>query len=205
MQPWDLLLEPIRLALFLLIHLLGGSAGGGIIALSLIVRLALLPLTLRAAAHAHRTRRTLEAFRPRLDRLRRRWADDPRRLARETLALYRRHGIRPMAGMVPVLFQLPVVAALYAVIRTGAAAGGRFLWIGSLAKPDAALALLVAALSGASVAAVGAGPRGAWAAAAGMTLLLLWRMAAGVGLYWGVSSGVALVQAVFLRRLRARG
>ena len=49
---WSSFVDLLRVVLFALAHVCGGSLGGGIVMLSLIVRLALLPLTLRVAMRA---------------------------------------------------------------------------------------------------------------------------------------------------------
>ena len=50
---WSLFLELLRVVLFAFAHVCGGSLGGGIVILSLVIRLALLPLTLRMAVSTH--------------------------------------------------------------------------------------------------------------------------------------------------------
>ena len=98
---------------------------------------------------------------------------------------------------------MPVLVGLFSAVRNAAKAGGRFLWIPNVAKPDWLLAIVVAALTYAAVA------LGARDAESNKMLLLippliaflaLARLAAGVGLYWGVSSLVGLLQAAIIRR-----
>lgn len=100
--------------------------------------------------------------------------------------------------------------ALFDAVRQCAAAGGRFLWIRDISRPDIALAVLVAAVTAGSMA---AGPQPDIPAQqrqlllimpALFTLLALWQMAAGVGLYWGISSVVGVAQGVIVRRALAR-
>src|ERR1041384_7461872 len=96
---WNLLVDAIRLALFTSAHVLGGSAGAGILAFSLIVRIALLPITLRAA----RQMRDLQAAR-RLDPK----APPPRNLGS--------------------LIQLPIGLAMYQAVSTSSRGKTAFLW-----------------------------------------------------------------------------
>lgn len=206
MNAWHLLLELFRNALFSLTHIWGGSAGAAIITLSLGVRIGLMPLSLAAARRSRRLADAMKKVKPELERLRSKHSDDPVRLNTELATLYRRHGVRPIrdSGWLPGLLQMPVVLALYSVVRTGAGLAGRFLWIPSLARPDAILAGAVAALSGFAVlvgsSSPGAGARALAVVAALGTLLLLSRMAAAVGLYWGVSSVIGMTQAAIIRR-----
>ncbi|MGD8277518.1 MAG: YidC/Oxa1 family membrane protein insertase [Gemmatimonadota bacterium] len=207
MEIWSGLVGLFRVALFGLAHVWGGSMGAAILTLSLVVRLALLPLTLRVARRARRYGEAQKALAPAMERLRRQWKDDPVRLNAEVLKLYRRKGIRPVrdSGLLGGFLQLPFVMALYSVIRQGAGAAGRFLWIGDLARPDRLLALGAAALA-AAVATASPSTGGAATARLGalvsvaFTYVVLTRLAAGVGLYWAASNLVGVGQGLILRR-----
>jgi YidC/Oxa1 family membrane protein insertase len=91
-----------------------------------------------------------------------------------------------------------------ALLRRARRGGGRFLWIGNIAKPDFLLTIAVTALTYAAVAvgAKDAEPNKTvmLLIPAVVTALVLSRLAAGIGLYWGVSSLVSLLQAVIVRR-----
>lgn len=211
MMFWDALLEGLASLLFALTHVCGGSLGLAIITLSLAVRIALLPLTLRIARRALRMQQALKALEPQLKRLHDRHRQDPIRLTRERQALLQRHGIRPVrdSGIIATLLQLPFMAALYSVIRDGAVAGGRFLWIGNLARPDALLALLVSASGGLLMALAPSATnphayRVAVVLSVLVTFLIVSRLAAGVALYWAATNAVSIVQAQLLRRERKR-
>lgn len=213
MLGWDALVELLRESVFVLAHLFGGSLGSAIAALSVTVRLLLLPLTLRTALRVREHQLRLRTLAPTLERLRARYAHDPMQLAARTRALYRRHGLRPIPEGVfrAALVQLPLGAALYQAISGGLGAGHRFLWISDLAKPDALLATAVAALAAGATAATPSATGNSGPAAhlpvflsGAVTLLVVWRVAAGVGVYWGASSLVGVVQGLLVRRLSAR-
>jgi len=72
---WSSFLDLIRVVLFSLAHVCGGSLGGGIIMLSLLVRLALLPLTLRLALRAREHQAVLRGLEPQLAALKMRHAE----------------------------------------------------------------------------------------------------------------------------------
>lgn len=211
MEIWTWLIEVFRGALFGLTHVYSGSVGAAILTLSIVVRVALMPVTLRATRRRLRMAAAQKKIQPQLEKLRRRWREDPARLNTEVLKLYRRHGIRPFrdSGFGGLLLQLPFVAALYTVIRQGAGAAGRFLWIRDLARPDVVLAGIASALTAlvalATPSAPGPGARIAVVISMLFTFLILTRLAAGVGLYWAASSAVGAVQGVLLRRVRAGG
>jgi YidC/Oxa1 family membrane protein insertase len=89
------------------------GAALAIVLFTLAIRLLMHPLARaqsRAAAQAQRSRAALA---PELAKLRRRFRNDPARLNRATVELYRKHGVSPFAGLLPALAQLPVFAVMY--------------------------------------------------------------------------------------------
>lgn len=152
----DMLLSPIRALILVATQALGGSLGGGIFAVSVLLRLALLPMTLRLARRARTRAAALARIQPQLQALRTRHAGEPERYLRESRLLLHNAGIRLIEprALLGGLLQAPIPAALYAALRGGLARGVRFLWIGDLARPDALLAC-VAALFGGTVAYLG--------------------------------------------------
>ncbi|MCM3613412.1 YidC/Oxa1 family membrane protein insertase [Microbacterium enclense] len=101
------------LALTAALDSLVGSAAAAVavVAVTLLVRLLLVPVGV-SQARAEQTRARLA---PRLRVLRERWRNDPERLQRETMQLYRDENVSPAAGCLPLLAQAPVVGLLYAV------------------------------------------------------------------------------------------
>jgi YidC/Oxa1 family membrane protein insertase len=205
---WSLFLDLLRVALFALAHVCGGSLGGGIVILSLVVRLALLPLTLRLAVRAHEYTVSLRNLAPALDALRKRHRNDPVALARaqQKLRADKGLGVAPKGTLLGSVVQVPIGAGVYQAIGLSARRAARFLWIGDLSRPDALVASIAAGLAGAAVV---AGPsstssRVGAALAAGVTFLVAWRLSAGVGLYWVASNVVGVVQSLLVRRVVSR-
>src|SRR5919107_3927868 len=106
---WSPFLDVLRAVLFAFAHVCGGSLGGGIVVLSLIVRLALLPLTYRLAVRTHEHQAALRRLKPQLDTLQQRYGTQPLRLAQETRALQARNGIgmAPKGTLLGALVQMP--------------------------------------------------------------------------------------------------
>src|SRR5207237_3710906 len=107
-----------RAAIFAAAQVFGGSLGAGIIAVSLGVRLALLPLTIRLARRALAQQAILARLQPKLQRLQRRYRNDPAARLQRTQALYRRAGV-PLfdpAAMLRGLFHVIVVAGVSSAI-----------------------------------------------------------------------------------------
>ncbi|WP_236240853.1 membrane protein insertase YidC [Streptomyces sp. CC228A] len=86
-----------------------------IVLVTLLVRLALLPLSV-AAARGQRARARLA---PQVAALRKRHARDPERLRRAVLELHTREKVSPLAGCLPGLLQLPVFVLLYQLFSAG--------------------------------------------------------------------------------------
>jgi YidC/Oxa1 family membrane protein insertase len=89
------------------------SYGFAIIALTCTVLAVLLPLTLQQA----KAMAAMQRLQPQLKRLRQEHKNDRQRLNQETVALYRRHGVNPAGGCLPMVVQLPVMIVMYRVIR----------------------------------------------------------------------------------------
>ena len=90
------------------------SPGLAIVLVTIAIRLALIPLNLSIVrAEGHRRR-----LAPRLAELRKRYAKQPDRLQRETLALYAAEKVSPIAGFVPGLAQAPVLTLVYALFTS---------------------------------------------------------------------------------------
>lgn len=205
MNPWLMVVDLFRALLFGVAHLTGGSLGASILVVSTLIRIALLPLTIRMARRAREHQQTLKQLEPKLERIRQRHAANQQRMLEETVALRREHGVGllPRGTIGSMLVQAPIYGALYRAITTGVRGVRGFLWARDLSAPDAGIAV-VAALCAALAAKLdpnAAASSRAWIAAAAITFLFAWRLAAGVGLYWVASSVVGVGQTLVLRRI----
>jgi YidC/Oxa1 family membrane protein insertase len=205
---WSDLVELLRAVIFGVAQVCNGSVGAAVILVSLAIRLALLPLTLRLARRAREHQRRLRELRPELERLRRRYAADPEAMMRETAALFRRRGVKQVdaAGLLGGLVQTPVFAALYAALRRGMGSGIRFFWVADTSVPNLVLTLVVTAITAVSI--VVAQPQDVTRATqmvsvvlvAGMTLWFLSTTSALFALSAGAGSLVGVLQAWWLRK-----
>ena len=87
--------------------------GVAIFLLTIAVRLLLLPLTIKQT----RSMQAMGRLQPKVKELQRRHKGDRQKLNEEMMKLYREHGANPLGGCLPLLLQLPVFFALYAVLR----------------------------------------------------------------------------------------
>lgn len=201
---WLALVAAVQTGITLLAAATGGSIGAAIVTVSVALRVALLPLTIRLVRRAEAQRAILARIQPQLERIKTRFRNEPERLAAETLALYKEHGLQPLdpASFGMIAMQLPLVSTLYGAIARGLGAGRRFLWIADLAKPDFVLVAITGALTFLS-AILGSSKDASRAAAAigtAITIAIMWRLSAALGLYWASSTAVSAVQAMWLRR-----
>ena len=109
---WSDAIEMFRALIFGVAHVCNGSIGLAVILVSFAIRLALLPLTLRLARRAREHQRRMTELRPELERLQKRYADDPAGLWRETSRFYKVRGVKQVdpAGFWGGLAQMPVFA-----------------------------------------------------------------------------------------------
>jgi YidC/Oxa1 family membrane protein insertase len=208
MNPWLVFVDVVRFALFAAAHLLGGSIGGGILAFSVVLRVALLPLTIPAARRMRAQQAKLRALKPALDRLARKYRNNPRGLIEARSKLLSEHGVSTTPDLSVAVVQWPIGMALFTVLRKSIAQHTRFLWIRDLTRPDVGVAL--AASAAAAIAARFSGtdsPRVAMAIGATITFVFAWRMSASIGLYsvaWsGVSAAESFALAIAERRKTA--
>jgi YidC/Oxa1 family membrane protein insertase len=213
MGTWSAFLDLLQAVLGTATQAFGGNLGAGIIAVSLTLRVFLLPLTYPMARASQRRAALLEQMQPELKRLRERFGKDPSRLMSEHKAVFRKHGLSLLDGrsLLGALVQTPIVLGMYTAVRHAltSAAGGRFLWIQNITRPDALLALLVATMTYAmmqlSPQLQTGGSRLLVVVPTILTFLILMKLGAGFGLYWGASTLVGTVQNLMLRRARAAG
>jgi YidC/Oxa1 family membrane protein insertase len=203
---WNQVVEVLREAIFAYAQACHGNIGYGIVAVTFLVRLALFPLMLRIGRASADHQAVVAPLQPELDALNVRFKNDRGKLNIEIQRLFKREGVSmvPLGGCLGSLAQVPVLVALYSAVRQAAVVGGRFLWIENISRPDAALTAIVAALS---VVAAALAPRPSTQTKVMMivlpaiiTAIALSKMAAGVGIYWGVSSLAGAVQGMVAKR-----
>src|SRR5436190_1057043 len=135
-----------------LTHSLDGSLGCAILILSLGIRVALLPLTIRLARRARRNQEIMRILQPEIEQLKKRFEKKPERLFQEMRQLYQKHDCSPfdLPTLVGSFIQLPLFGILYSSIRSSLSSSSAFLWIKSLALPDFLLTLVIVSLTGLS-------------------------------------------------------
>ncbi len=89
-----------------------------IIILVVIVRTLLHPLTKKSQINMQRFSKAMSAMKPELDRVQKKYKDDPKKAQQEQMRLMREHGANPlqMVGCLPMFLQMPIWIALYAML-----------------------------------------------------------------------------------------
>ena len=114
------------------------SYGVAIVTLTVSLSALFAPLTLMS----FRTMKKMQVLQPEIQQLQERHKKDPKKLNEELMKAYKKHQVNPMAGCLPLLFQMPVFIALYQVLsRSPELRGAKFLLIQDLSAPDAIIKL----------------------------------------------------------------
>jgi len=117
--------------------------GLAIVALVIIVRVILHPVTKAGQVNMMKLQKQMARLQPRIEEIRRKYANDRERLNRETMAVYAEAGISPLTQMwtcLPLALQVPIWAGLWAALSSTVEMRHAPLdgyWIKDLAGPDA--------------------------------------------------------------------
>ena len=116
------------------IHSVTGNWGWSIILLTMMIQLAMFPLTYKSLKATSAMRR----LQPEIAKLQQRHAKEPTRLNTEMMELYKKHGANPLGGCLPMLVQMPVFVALYNALRNAWELHGAswIFWIHDLSAKD---------------------------------------------------------------------
>jgi YidC/Oxa1 family membrane protein insertase len=119
---------------------ISGNYGIAIILLTIAMKLALYPLTVQSTVQM----KAMSNLSPKLSELQKKHKGKPDVLQRETMDLYKQHGVNPLGGCLPMLLQIPIFIAIFfaltspafkEVINTSGVTAS-FLWMPDLSKPD---------------------------------------------------------------------
>ena len=116
------------------LHGIFGNYGIAIILLTALVKVISYPFTRKA----HNSMKEMQKLQPQLVELKEKYRDDPQKLNRATMRLYKEHGVNPLGGCIPWLPQIPIFWALFALLGSAVELRGApfLLWIDDLSAPD---------------------------------------------------------------------
>ena len=114
-------------------HQFTGSYGIDIILLTVLLKILTAPLTHKSYA----SMKQMQKLQPQMERLKEKHKDDREKLNKEIMEMYRRNGVNPLGGCLPMVVQFPVFIGLYnALYIPIELRHAPFLWIKDLSKPD---------------------------------------------------------------------
>ena len=209
-----------RLLLWVLVkfHAVLGSYGWSIVLLTLVVRIIFYPLTARGNA----SMRKMQTVQPMLKELREKYKDNPQLMNTKMMELYRKEGVNPFGGCLPILLQIPVFFALYATLD-GAVELRQvsFLWCKDLAAADTvcriplyffslpvnplviAMTILMVIQQHMTPMSMDPMQKKMMALMPVVMLFMLYDLPSGLTLYWTVSNFFSIIQLKLQQRSRA--
>ncbi|MGH7428158.1 MAG: membrane protein insertase YidC, partial [Candidatus Methylomirabilaceae bacterium] len=130
---FDFLARP-ALELLQFLYRFTGNYGLAIILVTLLQKIVFHPLTIKSL----RSMQAMQALQPKIAAVQERYKNNPQRKQQEMMDLYKKHGVNPMGGCLPMVLQIPIFIALYNALSNSVEMWrARFLWIKDLSQPDA--------------------------------------------------------------------
>ncbi len=129
------------------LHGMFGNWGWSIIALTIIIRVVLYPLTYKGMVSMQK----IKEIAPQVKAVQAKHKGDPQRMNAAVMDLYKKHGANPLGGCLPMLLQIPVFFAIYRVLLNAVELQGAewALWVSDLSRMDGTYILPI--LMGASM------------------------------------------------------
>ena len=180
-----------------------GNFGVSIIIVTILIKIALLPLTLKQ----DKSTKEMKKLQPEIEKLKEKYANDKQMLNIKTMELYKEHKVNPLGGCLPLLLQLPILFALFGVLRNGIIPkDSSFLWL-KLSVPDPfyVLPVLNGAVSFFQQKLMGSADsnpqmKNMMYIFPIMMIMFSLKMPSGLQLYWLTSSILAVVQQYFIMK-----
>jgi YidC/Oxa1 family membrane protein insertase len=130
---WGIISKALLAAMNVLYHSFGFPYGASIIVITVVIRLAIWPLT-RASM---RSMKRMQELQPQIKALQAKYKDDPQKFQQKSWEFYKKNKVNPLGGCLPMVLQIPLIFGFYGVLRNAIELrGAHFLWIGDLSQPD---------------------------------------------------------------------
>ena len=180
-----------------------GNFGISIIVVTILIKILLLPLTLKQ----DKSMKEMKKLQPELEKIKQKYANDKQMLNIKTMELYKEHKVNPLGGCLPLLLQLPILFALFGVLRSGIIPkDSSFLWL-KLTDPDPfyILPVLNGAVSFLQQKLMGSADsnpqmKNMMYVFPIMMIMISYKMPSGLQVYWLTSSILAVVQQYFIMK-----
>ncbi len=111
-----------------------GNWGWSIVILTIIIKLILFPLSYKGMVSMNK----LKELAPKMKEIQTKYKNDKQKQSMHMMELYKKHGVNPMGGCLPLILQIPVFFAIYRVLLNAIELKGApwILWIHDLAEMD---------------------------------------------------------------------
>ncbi len=182
--------------------------GVAIIILTLLVKIIFWPIMQKSTD----SMKKMSSLKPELDILKEKHKSNPQKMQQAQMALYKQHGVNPMASCLPMLIQMPVFIAMFTVIRKAVelrCAG--FLWVSDLSEPELLFSGMIPIVGALNILPLlmvitmflqqkmtpstgDAQQKQMMMMMPVMMLVFLYNMASGLTLYWTVSQLLSILQ-----------
>ncbi|WP_405103902.1 membrane protein insertase YidC [Oceanobacillus sp. FSL H7-0719] len=135
---------PLSWVITKIAEIFNNSYGLSIVLVTVFIRLCILPLSMKQI----KSSKAMQEIQPKLKELQQKYsskdATTQQKLQQETMELFQKNGVNPLAGCLPIFIQMPVLIAMYhAIMRTTEISKYEFLWF-QLGSPDYILPILTA-------------------------------------------------------------
>ena len=126
--------EYVIIPIFKFLRMFIPNYGIVLIIFSILIKIALHPLTRTSM----RSMQKMQALQPMMTEVREKYKDDPQKMNQQVMRLYKEYGVNPAGGCLPLLLQLPILYALWAVFSSAIELrqASFVLWITDLSIPD---------------------------------------------------------------------
>ncbi|MGP4077795.1 YidC family membrane integrase SpoIIIJ [Halobacillus sp. K22] len=199
---------PLSKTLLYFADLTNGSFGLAIVIVTIIIRVLLLPLNVKQL----KSSKAMQEIQPELKELREKYsskdAQTQQKLQQETMQLFQKNGVNPLAGCLPIIVQMPILIGFYhAIMRTSEIQTHSFLWM-ELGQSDPFLAILTAATTFLQQKLMMAGGAAAQNPQMQMMIYIMPLMIgtfafffpSALAIYWIVGNIVMILQTIFIRK-----
>lgn len=196
-------------------YAISGNYSISIILLTIAINLALYPLTLQSIVQMS----AMQRIQPKLKDLQEKFKNEPQKLQKEMMDMYKVEKVNPFGGCLPMLLKIPFFIAFFFALQskefhailTQPGINSSFLWISNLSKPDPIYVMpALIAISTYLTQKTMPGADAAGGQLKGMTYFMPMfiavisvSFAAGIQLYWVVSNLITMAQQVYVDRKRA--
>jgi YidC/Oxa1 family membrane protein insertase len=131
--------EYVIIPIFKFLRMFIPNYGVVLIIFSILIKIVLHPLT----RSSMKSMQKMQALQPMMNEVREKYKDDPQKMNQQIMRLYKEYGVNPAGGCLPLLLQLPILYALWAVFSSAIELrqASFVLWIKDLSIPDVIMKL----------------------------------------------------------------